>query len=323
MSAYVFRPWKEGDDLELLQLWPDAMDTAAATFRAMLGVDADTEPWRRTVVAEYYGVAIAAGTIYETSLHNQHLWSYVEVAPDHRRHGVGSQLLRKLEELAQEAPSGVRSLRSKVETGSVAADFALENGFTKIQRSRVVRIEAGSVPAVPLRENTDGEPTQVVEDLATGSIELTQKLWDFYRVSHEWDPPADISLGRVNRLFLSDEAEAFGAVVLRDRIQEARRAGKKGDIKAFAVSYRPLGQDMPGFELDDDAATEVLLGYDFEFPQAREAIMQLLCLLAAQYPVTIEVGESMEDLTVLVDQLMKMGSASVVEDTLVVAQLAE
>lgn len=319
MIEYSYRPWQEGDDLELLQIWPDAESTSGATFRASLGVDSDEAPWKRTLVVEHQGIPIGAGTIYETSLHTQHLWSYVEIAPDHRRQGVGTELLRRLRELAQHSPSGVTSLRSKVDLGSVAADFALETGFTKIQRSKVVRVEAGSVPSLALHETEDGRIKQSIEDIATGSVELTQRLWEFYQRSHQWDPPADISLGRINRLFLSDEAEAFGAIVLRDEVLDAKRQGKKGAIKAFAVSYRPLEQDIPGFELDEDAATEVLLGYDFDYPQAREAILQLLSPLVAQYPVTIEVDESMEDLSVMVNQLIKMGSASVVEDTLVVA----
>lgn len=319
MIEYSYRPWQEGDDLELLQIWPDAESTSGATFRASLGVDSDEAPWKRTLVVEHQGIPIGAGTIYETSLHTQHLWSYVEIAPDHRRQGVGTELLRRLRELAQHSPSGVTSLRSKVDLGSVAADFALETGFTKIQRSKVVRVEAGSVPSLALHETEDGRIKQSIEDIATGSVELTQRLWEFYQRSHQWDPPVDISLGRINRLFLSDEAEAFGAIVLRDEVLDAKRQGKKGAIKAFAVSYRPLEQDIPGFELDEDAATEVLLGYDFDYPQAREAILQLLSPLVAQYPVTIEVDESMEDLSVMVNQLIKMGSASVVEDTLVVA----
>lgn len=316
---YTFRPWRSGDDLELLQVWPDAESTAAATFRASFAEDSSENPWRRTLVVEHQGVAIAAGTVYETSLHDRHLWAYLEVAPDHRRQGVGRELLGCLRQLATESPSGVSSLRSKVAVGSAAADFALATGFSTLQRARVVRLEAGAVPGVPLRQDEAGEMTQSIEDIATGSIELTKKLWEFYQKSHQWDPPAQTSVGRVNRLFLSDEAEAFGALVLRDDVLAARATGKKGDIKAFAVSYRPLEQDVPGFEIEDDAATEVMLGYDFDYPQAREAILQLLAPLAAQYPVTVEILDSMEDLSVMVEQLIKMGAASVLEDAWIVA----
>ena len=59
---------------------------------------------------------------------------------------------------------------------------------------------------------------RAIEDLATGSVELTSALWNFYRRAHEWDVPAEVGLGKVNRYFLSDEVRAFGAVVLRDHI---------------------------------------------------------------------------------------------------------
>lgn len=320
MSDFSFRPWQEGDDLALLQVWSDVENGPQQSFRTMLAVDSDEAPWRRTLVAEHQGIPVAAATVYETSLHNRHLWAYVEVAPDHRRNGLGTELLQRLRAEAASAPSGVTSLRAKVAVGSSGAAFAAASGLHEIQHSRTVRVEAGSVPPVPLRINDDDQPTQAIEDIATGSVELTKKFWDFYRRSHQWDPPAEISIGRVNRLFLSDEAEALGAVVLRDQIIEARREGKKGDIKAFAVSYRPFEQDSPDFQIPDDAATEVLIGYDFDYPGAREAIMQVLSLLVAQYPVTLEVDDSMEDLATMIEPLLKMGAASVEEDTLVVAE---
>lgn len=319
MNDYTLRPWQEGDDLALLEIWHDADDRVNESFRASFSVDSDANPWSRTIVAEHKGIAVAVATVYETSLHNRHLWAYIEVAPEHRRNGLGTLLLEKLRELAQAAPSGVRTLRSKVTPESAGAAFATKNGLKTLQRSRVVRVEAGSIPPVPLRENEDGRAHQAIEDLATGSIELTAKLWKFYVRSHQWDPPAETPLPRVNRLFLSDEAEAFGAVVLRDEIIEAQKQGKKGDIKAFAVSYRPLEADLPGAEIAEDAATEVLLGYDYDYPGAREAIMQVLSLLAYQYPVTVEVDDSMEDLATMIDHLIKSGAARVETETLVVA----
>lgn len=320
MNDYTFRPWQGGDDLALLQIWHNADNTQSQAFRSAFTVDSDSAPWSRTIVAEHQGIPVAAGTVYETSLHNRHLWSYVEVAPEHRRNGVGSELLKQLQELAQSSPSGVSTLRTKVEKGSAGYDFATEHGLSPIQRSRMVRVHPGTVPLVPLREDEDGRPTQEIEDIATGSVELTRVLWDFYQKAHEWDPPAEIDLPRVNRLFLSDEAEAYGAVVLRDDVLTAKKEGKKAPIKAFAVSYRPLEADMPGFEMPEDAATEVLIGYDFEYPGAREAIMQLLSLLAHQYPVILEVDDSMEDLTVMIDHLIKSGVAEVEEETIVLVQ---
>lgn len=318
MAQYTFRPWQEGDDLELIQLWSDAENIQSSMFRATLAPDSDA-PWRRTVVAEDHGVPVAAGTVYETSLHDRRLWAYVEVAPDHRRQGLGGQLLARLREAAASAPSGVRALRSKVVPGSSGSGFAQWAGLGSIQRSRMVAISAGAMPPQPLREDEAGRPLQAVEDLATGSLELTRALWDFYRRVHEWDPPAEQSLGAVNRMFLSDEAEAYGAIVLREDVLEAKKQGKKGPIAAFAVSYRPLDADAPGREIAEDEPTEVLLGYDPDAPRVREDLQQLVALLVAQYPIVIEVDDSMEALAELVDALIRRGSASVEEETLVVA----
>ncbi|MBM7051347.1 GNAT family N-acetyltransferase [Rothia sp. ZJ1223] len=320
MKDFTVRPWQDGDDLALLEIWHDADNSTNEAFRASITADSDAQPWSRTLVVEHLGIPVAAGTIYETSLHHRHLWSYLEVAAEHRRQGVGTLLLNKLRELAKSSPSGVHTLRTKVEPGSAGEAFAQVHGLENLQRSRLVRIEAGAIPLVPLHEDEDGRAHQAIEDLATGSIELTQKLWDFYVRSHAWDPPAETPLPRVNRLFLSDEAEAFGAIVLRDDIIAAKKQGKKGDIKAFAVSYRPLQADVPGAEIAEGSATEILLGYDYDFVGVREAIVQVLSLLAYQYPVTVEVDDSMEDLAVLIDHFVKSGAASVVTETMVVAE---
>lgn len=318
MPEYTLRPWQDGDDLELMQLLPDAENVQASVFRAKLGPDSD-QPWQRTVVAEDHGIPVAVGTVYETTLHDRRLWAYAEVAPDHRRRGLGTRILRRLREEAEHAPSGVRELRTKVVPGSAGSAFSQWAGLGSIQRTRMVRIEAGALPPQPLREDADGRAEQAVEDLATGSLELTRALWDFYVAVHQWDPPAEQSLGRVNRLFLSDEAEAFGAIVLREDVLQAQREGTKAPIAAFAVSYRPLDADAPGREIADDEATEVLLGYDVERPGVGEDLVQLIALLVNQYPIVIEVDDSMEILAELCDALIRRGAASVEEETLVVA----
>lgn len=317
-SGYSLRPWRTGDDLDMLQYWHDPENRQVAAFRSSFAPDSGA-PFSRTLVAEHQGIPVAAGTIYETDLHPQRLWAYLEVTPDHRRTGLGAHLLAALKHVAQDAPSGVSAFRTKVEPASSGLEFARAQGFEVIQRSRMVRIEAGAVPPLPLRQDASDRMTQTIEDLATGSVELTQRFWEFYRGVHGWDQPADLPIGRVNRLFLSDEAEALGAVVLRDDILRAQANGKKGDILAFAVSYRPLAVDAGLMEVSEDDATEITLGYQLGHPQAREAVMQLLSVMTGQYAVSVEVDDSMEDLAVLIDQLIKMGSATVTSQTLVIA----
>lgn len=317
-NSYTLRPWQEGDDLALLEIWHDAENPQVEAFRAALRPDG-TEPWSRTLVAEHQGIPVAAGTIYETSLHNQRLWAYLEVAPEHRRRGLGHQLLTALQELAQDAPSGITALRTKALPGSDGLAFAEALGLKQIQRSRTVKILPGSFPPVPLQQDEAERDLQSIEDLATGSVELTQKVWDFYRRAHRWDPPAEVPLGYVNRTFLSEEADAFGALVLRDDIVRAKREGRKGNIIAFAISYKTLTEELAGSAQAEDHATELFLGYDFDYPGAREAIMQLLSVLAYQYPVVVEVDDSMEDLATMVDHLLKTGAAQLLSETLVLA----
>ncbi|MDO4252787.1 MAG: GNAT family N-acetyltransferase [Rothia sp. (in: high G+C Gram-positive bacteria)] len=319
MSQYTYRPWQEGDDLKLLEIWPDPQNTQQAAFRSTFSTDS-SQPWRTTIVGQDQGIPIAAASAYETSLHPQHLWAYIEVAPDHQGQGLASALLDRLIQAVETAQLSTRSLRIKVASGSAAEKFALARGFQKIQQSRIIHINPGALPLLPLGLAPDGQPSQSIEDIATGSVELTQEFWDFYRRSHQWDPPANISLGQVNRLFLSDQAQAYGAIVLRKRLDSASAAGPKGKIMAFAISYQPLEVDAATNRRSQDQAAEVLLGYSCSGQQAREAIGQLLAVLVAQYPVTLEVSEAMVELNQILDQLIGQGRARVLEDTLMLTK---
>lgn len=312
MNTYEFRPWQEGDDLELLQVWGDPRSEQETLQRASFGESSDN-PFSRTIVVTDSGVPIAAGVVTASLLHPQRLWEYIEVAEGHRRAGLGTEILDRLREIAAENGQ-VTQVRAKLAPFSPGEEFAQAKGMKMIQRSRLVHVDAGAIPPVALREDENGKPTQVIEDLATGSVELTSKLWDFYRDSHDWDTPADVGLGTVNRYFLSDEARAFGALVLRDNVQQAEKDGKKGEIVAFAISYHPFETDPAAALVDENSATEVLLGYDLQNEGAVEAIMQLLSLLTAQYPVLVEVDDSLTALVEVTDVLLRAGTASVEGD---------
>ncbi|WP_298582458.1 GNAT family N-acetyltransferase [uncultured Kocuria sp.] len=313
------RPWRDGDDLRLLEVWPDPETPQAAAFRATLRPD-DDAPWSRTVVAEDSGVPIAAGTVYESALHPSRLWAYLEVAPDRRGEGLGRALLERLRTEAAGSPSGVQALRTKAAPGSAGERFARAAGLDPVQDSRVVRVEAGALPLQPLREHPDGTPAQTVEDLATGSVELTRALWAFYRAVHAWDEPADLPVGRVNQLFLSDAAHAYGALVLRNGVGP----GERGRISAFAVSYRPVELDAapgdPAPEDAPDAPAHVMLGWTPGDAAAGPALEQLLALLAHHHPVQFQVDGSMEPLTAVVENLLAAGAATVVESSVVLAE---
>src|SRR6478672_9334001 len=74
--AIEYRPWRDGDDLALLEIWGDPDTGEAGQFRGALALSSngrDGTPWRRCIVAEDVidGVAIpvAAGVVYEAPLH--------------------------------------------------------------------------------------------------------------------------------------------------------------------------------------------------------------------------------------------------------------
>ena len=56
MAELTYRPWQEGDDLTLLEIWGDADSAASGQFRAALAPESDSGPWRRTIVAEDQGI---------------------------------------------------------------------------------------------------------------------------------------------------------------------------------------------------------------------------------------------------------------------------
>lgn len=288
--AISFREWREDDDLALIQLWGDPETGEAAHFRSVLRPSAN-EPWSRCIVAEDDGVPVAAGVVYETSLHPDRLWAYIEVARENRRAGLGSTLLGMLRKEAENAPSGVTKLRAKVEPGTPGAAFAAAAGLEPIQRSRVVVVEPGKLK-LPVFEDHGPQ----LDEAATGSVELTRAVADFYNAVHAWDR-SDMSLGRAQQMLLNDAAGAAGAVVLRDKPK-----AEGGRIAAFAVSYTSERTDAPA---------DVLLGYDttLEESEAEAAVASLLAMVAYQYPVQLEVDDSMTALVRVLEPLLATGAA--------------
>ena len=63
----------------------------------------------------------------------------------------------------------------------------------------------------------------------------------------------------------------------------------------------------------------MLLGYDPDRTGVGEDLVQLIALLVNQYPIVIEVDDAMTTLVELIDALIQRGSASVEEETLVLA----
>ncbi|SED91254.1 GNAT family N-acetyltransferase [Ruania alba] len=316
----TFRPWREGDEIAAAASFGAPDTPEAGLDRPLLGLDAE-DPWRRCLVAESDGEVVGAGAVSDARLHPDRLWVYVEVAHSHRRRGIGTELVRRLR--TEQAPSGTQALRARFTADAEhAAGFAVSLGMAPIQRSRQVVVRPGALD-VP----TFGPTGPALEDLATGSVELTKAVMGFYDATHApWDR-SEMTLGRAQDLLLAPSTGARSAIVLRDRPKDAG-----GTLLAFAIAYDPpvLDPDDPDAapdpnaapaEPDPDRPTEVLLGYPPEANEAktRAAVRQLLAMVAARYPVQLEVDDAMTPLSTVVDDLLAVGSAELVTETRIVA----
>lgn len=298
-SGLTVRPWAEGDDLKLLEVWGDPENPMHHQDRSLLRPSSN-DPWSRCIVAEDGGVPVAAATIFRSSLHPDRLSLYVEVAQEHRRKGVAAQMLQILE--AEIPNCAVQAMKARVAKGSAAQCFLKDNGFTKIQHSRQVIVQPESLP-VPDMENLPLD----LQDLATGSVELTQVVADFYNEVHSWDR-AEMSIGKAQQMLLAPETGASGAVVLRDTAGEDSQP-----ILAFAISYTSERTDAP---------TDVLLGWSPELDDdaAEAAVRQLLGLVAARYPISVEVDDAMAPLKRVTDELAEQDRAEVDFEALIYAR---
>jgi GNAT superfamily N-acetyltransferase len=330
--AIAYREWREGDDLALLEIWGGPETVQAGQFRGTLAPSGNA-PWRRCIVAEDVvdGVAIpvAAAVVHEASLHPERFWAYIEVARDHRRTGIGSTLLTMLRHEAAQSPSGVSKLRCKVEPGTPGAAFAEAAGLVPIQRSRLVVVDPAPLKLPVFGDGSESAATDQVEDLATGSVELSDVVGRYYTAVHGWDSPGELSVGTVQRLFLDDLSGAHGAIVLRapkaSAFGHGIAASRKGRLEGFAISY---AQAMPGTDSDGPGAagpaepTDVFLGHEPKLgaDEARAAVRDLLALIAYQHPVMLELDDAMTALGAVVEPLLDSGKAHVQgSETLVVS----
>ena len=331
-----YREWREGDDLALLELWGGPETEQARQFRGTLAPSGNS-PWRRCIVAEDVvdggAIPIGAAVVHEASLHPERLWAYIEVARDHRRAGVGSTLLTMLRHEAGQAPSGVSRLRTKVEPGTPGAAFAQAAGLAPIQRSRLVVVEPGALKLPVFGDGSEAAASEQIEDLATGSVELSDVVGRYYTAVHGWDSPGELGIGTVQRLFLDELSGAHGAIVLRSPRASAFGQGvpasRKGRLEAFAISYAELapgGENSAGG--DGSAAsqpTDVFVGHEPKLSEdeARSAVRDLLALIAFQHPVVLELDDSMAALCAVVEPLLESGKARVRgTETLVVSDPA-
>ncbi|WP_411732315.1 GNAT family N-acetyltransferase [Paeniglutamicibacter sp.] len=303
MSTLEFRPWRDGDDLALLELFGDPASPHAHQDRTMFRGDSNA-PFSRALVATDQGIAVAAGVVFASTLHPTRLWLYVEVAREHRRTGLGTELVARLRALVPAGQPAELKARYTVTPGTdaaTAAGFCASLGMQEIQVARDVVVEPGGLQ-LPFFED-DG---LTLDDIATGSVELTKLVVEFYNATHEWDP-ANMTLGSAQKMLLDDATGAQGVIVFRDRPK-----AKGGKILTFAISYTPARVDAPA---------DVLLGWNPElgYDESAEPIRGMLAMLAHQYPVKLEVDGSMVVLSSLIDALVRANHATVTATTHIMA----
>ncbi|WP_427174061.1 GNAT family N-acetyltransferase [Arthrobacter sp. 92] len=331
--AIEYREWREGDDLALLEIWGDPETVQAGQFRGTLAPSGNS-PWRRCIVAEDVvdgvGIPVAAAVVHEASLHPERLWAYIEVARDHRRQGIGSTLLSMLRHETKASPSGVSRLRCKVEPGTPGAGFAEAAGLMPIQRSRLVVVDPAPLKLPVFGDGSEAAASEQVEDLATGSVELSDVVGRYYTSVHGWDSPGELGIPTVQRLFLDDLTGAHGAIVLRapkaSAFGQGVPASRKGRLEAFAISYAQVSP-APGQAAQGQPAqpSDVFIGHEPELSpeDAAAAVRDLLALIAFQYPVMLELDDSMTAVRAVVEPLLEIGKAHLQgAETLVVADPA-
>ncbi|MCB4208049.1 GNAT family N-acetyltransferase [Arthrobacter sp. UM1] len=346
--AFSVRPWREGDDLALLELWNDAENAQAAVDRALLQGDSDS-PFARGVVALDDGVPAAAGSLAASRMHPERVWIHVETAPAVRGQGLASQIADRLrDELADAAdrglvPSASMKARYAVEPGPIARDVAVQAGDAElsaalnpaaarlaarlglepVQESRSVVVRPGAVPVPDFQDHAAG--SRHVTDLATGSVELTLAVKAFYEAAHaEWDP-AEATPGGIAQMLLSPQSGAHGALVVRSGPplpEDAPAGAKAGKIRAFAVSYASAQnpEDAENSGADADAA-DVLIGWDPELSEDEQvrAVADLLGLMVAERPIRVEADRSMTPLLRVLAALEADGTAVTTHETRILA----
>jgi hypothetical protein len=193
-----------------------------------------------------------------------------------------------------------------VEPGTSGAAFAEAAGLTPIQHTRLVVVEPAALKLPVFGDGSEEAASERIEDLATGSVELSDVVGRYYSSVHGWDSPGELGIGTVQRLFLDELSGAHGAIVLRAPKASAFGSGvpatRKGRIQAFAISYAQGNSDHP---------SDVFVGHEPELDadEAQAAVRDLLALIAYQYPVLMEVDDSMAALRAVVVPLMEAGKA--------------
>lgn len=196
---------------------------------------------RLSLVAEIDGAVVAAGTLSHVQRHPRRSWISIDVAPAHRRRGVGTALLNELRGLTE------RPLCARARLAEEAAiAFLRRHGFGLLDPSWNGRFDPVAV-AERLPEPALGEPP--TPDEAAAFFER------WYAETHPFDPPTPWPLERIRAIFCGDDLVDGSLVGVRDG----------GSLIAAACLSRGPGHDSGdelylvwAFGADGDTASAVV-----------------------------------------------------------------
>lgn len=159
----VVRPCADGDDLQ--------------PYGTGFGPDVDAPRRRRTLVAVDGGIVLGAASALWSSRHPDVVHGELMVVESRRRNGIGTQLLRELQDLAGEG------LEFALSVGSPEEGFLRQQGFTPVVDSRVVRLQAG---AATLAACDADPPSDVTVEPTELNGEVEAAFEQMYARAHTW-----------------------------------------------------------------------------------------------------------------------------------------
>ncbi|NWN87701.1 MAG: GNAT family N-acetyltransferase [Micrococcaceae bacterium] len=265
------RDWQDGDDLKLLELFGDPLTAQHHHDRTMLGASTQ-QPFGVGLVAVDDAVPVAAGAIRTQAFHPQRMWCYIETAPLQRQRGIATALFNQL---VERAPDNTAFKTRSVTSDETTAAWLTNRGFSPIQHSQRV------VVASQAFEQTD----IAVQELATGSVELSKVVAEYYNAIHDWDP-SELTITQAQQLLLAPQTGAEQAFVTRD----------DHGISAFAIAY-------PG---PIDNVVDLLIGHNPAHANPTPYVHSLLAVAGAQRSLAIEIDNS----TTVVNALLKSAVAA-------------
>lgn len=268
------REWQDGDDLRLLEIFGDPGSAQHHHDRSMLG-PSTREPFGVGLVAVDDGIPIAAGAIRAQAIHPQRMWCFIETAPLQRQRGIATAVFK---ELRNRAPENTAFKTRSVTGDTATAHWLQQQGFGEIQHAQRVVVASGSFQAADIQ----------VQQLATGSVELSKLAAEYYNATHQWDPSA-LTVTQAQQLLLAPATGAQQAFVTRE----------DNRIVAFAIAY-------PG---PIPNVVDLFVGYDPQHSDPTEHVEALLAVTGEQRSLAIEIDNSTAVLNGVVEKSIEADTA--------------